>query len=150
MRSGRWLSSCRLDRQFVKPATGPAVFAAGSEPCLARFGLVLKGISSVGRWQEPGWNREPLLLKLERRGIRRGEAEKRKHPLLIALCWAKPKPHFLKSPIFFYSELLQEKSKQTKDVFLLCDLRSRKQNRPFADIIVTVTIMPQPGRIRKC
>lgn len=62
----------------------------------------------------------------------------------------KAKTTFLKITYFFYSELLQEKSKQTKDVFLLCDLRSRKQNRPFADIIVTVTIMPQPGRIRKC
>lgn len=131
MRSGRWLSSCRLDRQFVKPATGPAVFAAGSEPCLARFGLVLKGISSVGRWQEPGWNREPLLLKLGRRGIRRGEAEKRKHPLLIALCWAKPKPHFLKSPIFFTQNYYKKNQSKQKmfSCFATCEAENKQAIR---------------------
>lgn len=117
-------------------------------PAWRDLGLSSRASPGVGRWQEPGWTREPLLLKLERRGIRRGEAEKRKHPLLISLCWAKPKPHFLKSPIFFTQNYY--KKNQNTRCFLALRPAKQKTNTPFADIIVTVTIMPQPGRIRKC
>lgn len=75
VQSGRWLSSWRVGRQFVRGSAGQAVTAAGPELCPELCWLFLKGTSRCREmartWLDPG----TFLLKL--RGVGMGKRKQK-------------------------------------------------------------------------